>query len=135
MSSILIVDDALFMRNMIRSALEPLAFDTIVEAQNGREALEKFEGLQPDVVTLDVVMPEMDGLATLEAIRGASPETQVIMITALDQRETMLKAMRLGVSDFVVKPFDDGRVISAVEKALTRTNASAAAPAAGNADH
>ncbi len=122
MSSILIVDDALFMRNMIRSALEPLAFDTIVEAQNGREALEKFKELQPDVVTLDVVMPEMDGLATLEAIRGAAPEAQVIMVTALDQRETMLRAMQLGVSDFVVKPFDDDRVVSAVEKALARSH-------------
>ena len=121
MVKVLIVDDALFMRRMIRMALEPLGFEIVGEAENGRVGVEQFKKLKPDLVTMDIVMPEMDGLEALEAIRAEDPEAKVIMITAVDQRESMLKAMKLGVSDFVVKPFDDDRIISAAEKAIGRS--------------
>lgn len=121
MNKILIVDDALFMRNLIRDALEPLGFVIAGEAENGVEAVNKFQSLHPDLTTLDIIMPEMDGLEALKAIRGFSSDAKVIMITAVDQRDAMLQAMKLGVSDFIVKPFDDRRVISAVEKALGKT--------------
>ncbi len=118
MSTVLIVDDALFMRKMIRSALEPLGFDIIGEAKNGKEGIEMFNQYRPDLTTLDIVMPELDGLEVLKEIRKGDSEAKVVMITALDQRESMVKAMKLGVSDFVVKPFDEDRIISAAEKAL-----------------
>lgn len=120
MPEVLIVDDALFMRKLIRDALEPLGFVVVGEAANGREALERFSELAPDLVTLDIVMPEMDGLEALKQIRMQDEEAKVIMITAVDQRDAMLTAMNLGVADFVVKPFEPERIVSAVEKALGR---------------
>jgi two-component system, chemotaxis family, chemotaxis protein CheY len=120
MSTVLIVDDALFMRRLIRTALEPLGFEVIGEGSNGREAVELFTATKPDLVTLDIVMPEMDGLEALASIRAADKQVPVIMITAVDQRDSMLRAMKLGVSDFVVKPFDEDRIVSAVEKAIGR---------------
>ncbi len=120
MSSVLIVDDALFMRKLIREALEPLGFNIAGEAQNGAEAINSYNILKPDLITMDIVMPDMDGLQALKIIRETSTDVRVIMITAVDQRDSMLEAMRLGVSDFVVKPFDDDRIVSAVEKAMSR---------------
>lgn len=118
MPGILIVDDALFMRRMIRQALEPLGYDIVGEAANGEEGLARFRELRPDLTTLDIIMPDMDGLECLAAIRKESPDAAVVMITAVDQRDTMLEAMRLGVSDFIVKPFDENRVVTTVQKAL-----------------
>ncbi|MBF0101206.1 MAG: response regulator [Desulfobacterales bacterium] len=120
MNKVLIIDDALFMRKLIRQALEPFGFE-INEAENGLEGINKFNEFNPDVTTLDIVMPEMDGLEVLKRIRDQKPNSPVVMITAVDQRESMLKAMKLGVTDFIVKPFDEDRVISAVEKAIQIT--------------
>ncbi len=117
---ILIVDDALFMRAMLRKALEPLGYE-IQEAENGRLAVEQCRAWKPDLITLDIVMPEMDGLEALAIIRKESPATRVVMVTAVDQRNLMRQAMDLGISDFIVKPFDENRVISAVDRALART--------------
>ncbi len=118
MSKVLIVDDALFMRKMIRTALEPLGFDIVGEAANGFEAVDMFNEFRPDLMTMDIVMPEKTGLEALSEIRRESKDVKVIMITAIDQRDSMLEAMRLGVSDFVVKPFNEDRIVSAVEKSL-----------------
>lgn len=117
---ILIVDDALFMRAMLRKALEPLGYET-QEAENGRLAVEQNRTWKPDLITLDIVMPEMDGLEALAVIRKESPATRVVMVTAVDQRSLMRQAMDLGISDFIVKPFDENRVISAIDRALART--------------
>jgi len=119
MSRILVVDDALFMRSLIRNALEPLGYE-IDEAANGREALERCRAAAPDLVTLDIVMPEMDGLEALAILRREMPAVRPIMVTAVDQREPMEQAMALGICDFIVKPFDDSRVISAIDRALSR---------------
>ena len=118
MTRILIVDDAMFMRKLIRDALEPLGFTICGEASDGNMAIEKFRELRPDLTTLDIVMPHADGLAALAGIRQIDPKAKVIMVTAVDQRDAMLRAMHLGVSDFIVKPFDADRILSAVEKAL-----------------
>jgi two-component system chemotaxis response regulator CheY len=116
---ILIVDDALFMRATLRQALEPLGYE-IREAENGRQAVEMVCDWHPDLVTLDIVMPEMDGLQALAEICRSSPGTLVVMVTAVEQRQPMQEAMRLGISDFIVKPFDEARVISAIDRALSR---------------
>ena len=118
MATVLIVEDALFMRRTIRGALEPLGFEIVGEASSGEQGLEMFKKFKPDLTTMDIVMPGMDGIEALTAIRKESPDAKVIMITAIDQRESMLAAMHLGISDFVVKPFDDNRIISAAENAL-----------------
>ena len=120
MCRILIVDDALFMRRLIRDALEAVGFEVVGEAGNGREALAMFEEMKPDLMTLDIIMPELDGIQVLQELRQKNKDAKVVMITAVDQREYMLKAMNLGVSDFIVKPFDDVRIVSAVEKAIGR---------------
>ncbi len=119
MTSILIVDDAIFMRKLIRDALEPIGFTICGEASDGNQAIDRFRELKPDIVTLDIVMPNADGLAALAGIRQIDPKAKVIMVTAVDQREAMLRAMHLGVSDFIVKPFDADRIVAAVEKALS----------------
>jgi two-component system chemotaxis response regulator CheY len=118
MIRILIVDDSLFMRKLIRDALEPLGFVICGEAGDGNQAVERFRELKPDLTTLDIVMPHADGLTALANIRQLDPQAKVIMVTAVDQRDAMLRATRLGVSDFIVKPFDADRIVSAVEKAL-----------------
>lgn len=117
---VLIIDDALFMRKLIRDALSPYGFTIVGEAENGLQGVSLFKDLRPDLVTLDIVMPEMDGLEALAALKKERSDARVVMITALEQRDLMLQAVRLGASDFIVKPFTDDRVLSAVEKALGR---------------
>jgi two-component system, chemotaxis family, chemotaxis protein CheY len=117
---ILVVDDALFMRKLIRDALDPYGFTIVGEAENGQQGVAMFRDLKPDIVTLDIVMPEMDGLQALAALKQENRDARVIMITALEQRDLMLEAVRLGATDFIVKPFSEDRVLSAIEKALGR---------------
>jgi two-component system chemotaxis response regulator CheY len=117
MISMLIVDDALFMRKLIRDALEPLGYRICGEAADGNEAIARYRELRPDITTLDIVMPNADGLAALAGIRQINPTAKVIMVTAVDQRESMRRAVELGICDFIVKPFDADRIIGAVEKA------------------
>lgn len=119
MTRVLVVDDALFMRKLIRDALEPIGFTICGEAGDGNQAIERYRELQPDITTLDIVMPNADGLVALAGIRQLNPKAKVIMVTAVDQRDAMLRAMHLGVSDFIVKPFDADRIVAAVEKALS----------------
>lgn len=118
MKRILIIDDAMFMRKLIREALEPLGYEVVAEAGDGIAGLQAIEQCEPDLITLDIVMPRMDGLEVLRSLRRSSPHARVVMITAIDQRESMLEALKLGISDFIVKPFNSARVVAAVEKAL-----------------
>ena len=119
MTRVLIVDDAMFMRKLIRDALEPIGFEVVGEAADGITAVERFRELRPDLTTLDIVMPKADGLAALSGIRQIDAKAKVIMVTAVDQRDSMLRALQLGVSDFIVKPFDADRIVSAVERAMS----------------
>ncbi len=90
----------------------------MAECSNGREAVEKYKELKPDLVTMDIIMPEMDGIQSLEEILTFDPNAKVVMVTAIDQRESLMKAIRLGATDYIVKPFEADRVMSAVQKAL-----------------
>jgi two-component system chemotaxis response regulator CheY len=118
MARILVVDDAAFMRKMVSDALAKGGHEVVGEAGNGVEALSQFQALKPDLVTLDITMPEKDGLAALAEIMAADPSAKVVMCSALGQESKVLEAIKLGAKDFVVKPFQPDRVIDAVGKAL-----------------
>jgi two-component system chemotaxis response regulator CheY len=118
MARVLVVDDAAFMRKMLSDALAEGGHEVVGEAGNGVEALARFQELKPDVMTLDITMPEKDGLAALADIVAADPAARVVMCSALGQESKVLEAIKLGAKDFVVKPFQPARVIEAVDKAL-----------------
>ena len=118
MARILVVDDAVFMRKVVSDALAKSGHEVIGEASNGQEAVERFQELSPDVTTLDITMPEKDGLAALKEILSVEPAAKVVMCSALGQESKVLEAIKAGAKDFVVKPFQPDRVLDAIGKAL-----------------
>ena len=118
MARVLVVDDAAFMRKMVSDALAKGGHEVVGEAGNGVEAIQRFQELKPDLMTLDITMPEKDGLAALAEIVAADPSARVVMCSALGQESKVLEAIKLGAKDFIVKPFQPARVIEAVGKAL-----------------
>ncbi len=117
MAKILIVDDAEFLRVRISKMLSGDGHE-IVEAENGARAVEQYKLIHPDLVLMDITMPEMDGLSALKAIRSFDPKARVIMLTALGQESVVLEAIKSGARDFIVKPFERERVINAISKIL-----------------
>lgn len=115
---ILIVDDATFIRTMVKDILVPKGYEIAGEATNGNEAMRKYEELKPDLVTMDITMKEKDGLEAARDILMKYPDARIIMVTALGQEKMLVDSIKLGVKDFVVKPFEPDRILSAVEKAL-----------------
>jgi two-component system chemotaxis response regulator CheY len=118
MARVLVVDDAVFMRKVVSDALTKGGHEIIGEAANGQEAVERFQELKPEVMTLDITMPEKDGLAALKEIIAMDPQARVVMCSALGQESKVLEAIKAGAKDFVVKPFQADRVLSAIEKAV-----------------
>ena len=118
MARVLIVDDAAFMRKMLGDVLTKGGHAVVGEAANGVEAVARYQELKPDLTTLDITMPEKDGLAALADIMGSDPSARVVMCSALGQESKVLEAIKLGAKDFVVKPFQPDRVNDAVGKAL-----------------
>jgi two-component system chemotaxis response regulator CheY len=119
----LLADDATFIRKLLRDMIEENEeFTVIGEARDGREAIEKAALLKPDIMTIDITMPEMDGLEALPEIVVKSPETKVIVVSALADQEQVLKALRRGASDFIIKPFDKGRIFDVIDKILKHDN-------------
>src|SRR3954471_19303048 len=118
MARILVVDDAAFMRKMVTDALTKGGHEVIGEAGNGTEAVEQYQSLKPDLTTLDITMPEKDGLSALKDIIAMDPSAKVIMCSALGQESKVLESIKAGAKDFVVKPFQADRVLDAVGKAL-----------------
>jgi two-component system chemotaxis response regulator CheY len=106
------------MRKMVTDALSGGGHEIVGEAANGAEAVARFQELRPDVMTLDITMPEKDGLAALKEIIAVDPGAKVVMCSALGQESKVLESIKLGAKDFVVKPFQADRVLSAIEKAL-----------------
>ncbi|MBB6732861.1 response regulator [Cohnella zeiphila] len=115
---ILIVDDAAFMRMMIRDILTKNGYEVVGEAQDGAQAIEKYKELQPDLITMDITMPEMDGIAALKEIRKLDTNAKVIMCSAMGQQAMVIDAIQAGAKDFIVKPFQADRVIEAIKKTL-----------------
>ncbi|MEN6299441.1 MAG: response regulator [Anaerolineaceae bacterium] len=117
MAKILVVDDAEFLRVRISKMLSGEGHD-ILEAENGLKAIETYKASKPDLVLMDITMPEMDGLAALKEIKSFDPGARVVMLTALGQESVVLQAIKSGARDFVVKPFEKERVLSAISKLL-----------------
>jgi two-component system, chemotaxis family, chemotaxis protein CheY len=115
---ILVVDDANFMRMIVKDTLTPHGFEIVGEASNGNEAVAKYEQLKPDLVTMDITMKEKDGVAAAREILAKDPNARIIMVTALGQERMLMDCLSLGVKDFVVKPFEPERIVTAVRKAL-----------------
>ncbi len=115
---VLIVDDAAFMRMMIKNVLTQNGYEVAGEASNGQEALVLYEKVKPDLVTLDITMPEMDGIQTLKELLKIDPSANIIMVTAMGQQQLVIEAIQVGAKDFVVKPFQPDRLLEAVRKAL-----------------
>lgn len=115
---ILIVDDAAFMRMMIKDILSKNGYTIVGEAGDGAQAVEKYKELTPDLVTMDITMPEMDGITAVKEIRKMNPNAKIIMCSAMGQQAMVIDAIQAGAKDFIVKPFQADRVLEAIRKTL-----------------
>jgi two-component system chemotaxis response regulator CheY len=118
MARVLIVDDAAFMRMMIKDILEKNGFEVIGEANNGVKAVEMYKKEKPDVVTMDITMPDMDGIEAVRQIKAFDASAKVIMCSAMGQQTMVMDAIRAGARDFIVKPFQADRVLEAIKKVI-----------------
>ena len=118
MARVLIVDDAAFMRMMIKDILEKNGFEVIGEANNGLKAVEFYKKEKPDIVTMDITMPDMDGIGAVKEIKAFDPNAKVIMCSAMGQQGMVMDAIRAGAKDFIVKPFQADRVLEAIKKVI-----------------
>ncbi|QAT40557.1 response regulator [Clostridium sp. JN-9] len=118
MAKVLIVDDAAFMRMMIKDILEKNGYEVVGEANNGIKAVELFKKENPDVVTMDITMPDMDGIEAVKAIRQIDPSAKIIMCSAMGQQSMVMDAIKAGAKDFIVKPFQADRVLEAIKKVV-----------------
>jgi two-component system chemotaxis response regulator CheY len=116
MKRLLVVDDALFMRRLIGGVAAEAGWEVVGEAGDGAEGVALYEKLRPDLVTMDLVMPNMGGIEALQKIRELDPSARVVVITAVDQKQSLMDSIRHGAVDFIVKPFDRDRVIGLLNK-------------------
>lgn len=116
--NILVCDDAAFMRMMIKDILSKNGYNVVGEAENGAIAVEKFNELNPDLVLMDITMPEMDGLQALKKIREKDTDAAVIMCSAMGQQAMVIEAIQSGAKDFIVKPFQADRVLESIKKVI-----------------
>ena len=115
---ILVVDDAAFMRMMIKNILVKNGYEVVGEAENGAVAVQMYKQLQPDLVTMDITMPDMDGIEGVKEILKIDPNAKIIMCSAMGQQAMVIEAIKAGAKDFIVKPFQQDRILQAVEKVL-----------------
>lgn len=118
MAKILVTDDAAFMRMQLKDNLTKLGHEVVGEAENGRDAIEKHQELSPDLITMDITMPEMNGVEAVKEIKKKDPYVKIIMCSAMGQQSMVLDAIQAGATDFIVKPFNEERIEEALNKAL-----------------
>jgi len=118
MPKVLIVDDAAFMRMMLKDILTKNGYEIVGEAENGQIAVDKFKELRPDLVTMDITMPELDGISAVKKIKGIDTNARIVMCSAMGQQAMVIDAIQAGARDFIVKPFQPERVMEAIQKAL-----------------
>ena len=116
--NILVVDDAAFMRMMLKDILTKNGYNVVGEAINGKDAFEKYKELEPDLVTMDITMPELDGIEGLKLIKQFNSNANIVMCSAMGQQTMVIDAITAGAKDFIVKPFQPDRVIEAVRKVI-----------------
>ena len=116
MAKILIVDDSRTSRKMLRNILESNGHEIIDEAVNGQEGVQKFQALKPDVVTLDITMPVVDGVEALKMIKALDPESKVVMVTAAGQKHKMIECIKAGANEFWTKPFEQQEIVDVINK-------------------
>ena len=116
--NILICDDAAFMRMMIKDILTKNGYNVVGEAENGLKAVEKYNETKPDLVMMDITMPEMDGIQALKNIKASDPNASIIMCSAMGQQAMVIDSIQSGAKDFIVKPFQADRVIEAIKKVI-----------------
>ena len=116
MAKILIVDDSRTSRKMLRNILESNGHEIIDEAVNGQEGVQKFQALKPDVVTLDITMPVVDGVEALKMIKALDPESKVVMVTAAGQKNKMIACIKAGANEFLTKPFEQQEIVDVINK-------------------
>ncbi len=114
---VLITDDTAFMRMNLRKVVEKSGFEVVGEAADGEEAVEQYKRLRPDLVTMDITMPKMDGITAIKEIVKFDPDARIIVCSAMGQKPMVIEAINAGAKDFLVKPFDPDRVIEALKKA------------------
>lgn len=117
-NGILLVDDAAFMRMMIKDILTKNGYDVVGEAENGMKAVEKYKEVSPELVIMDITMPEMDGIQAVKAIKEIDGAAKIIMCSAMGQQAMVIEAIQSGAKDFIVKPFQADRILEAVKKIL-----------------
>jgi len=115
---VLIVDDALFMRSMLRDIFASAGWQVVAEAENGEQAIVEYSKHQPDLVTMDIVMPEMGGIDALKKILNGHPAARIVVCSALGQKDLILDAINAGAKDFIVKPFQSNQVLEVVERTV-----------------
>ena len=121
MAKVLVVDDALFMRKMLIDILKKEGFEVCGEAENGKDAIEQYKQLKPDLVTMDIVMPKMDevdGIAAVREIMKIDPQAKIIMVSAMGQHVLVVEAIQAGAKDFITKPFQPSRITEALKRLL-----------------
>jgi two-component system, chemotaxis family, chemotaxis protein CheY len=116
--TVLVCDDAIFMRTMISDILSQAGFEIVGEAESGLQAVEKYKALKPDLVTMDIVMPDMGGIEAVREICKGDPKARILMCSAMGQQALVVEAIQAGAKDFVVKPFQPSRVLEAVQRVL-----------------
>lgn len=119
MARILVVDDAKFMRMTLTNILQSGNHEVVGEAENGRQAIDLFHSLSPDLITMDITMPEMNGIDALKEIKKAQPNAKIIMCSAMGQQKMVVEAIEAGAKDFIVKPFEENRVLEAITRVLS----------------
>lgn len=121
MAKVLVVDDAAFMRKMLKDILTKDGYEVVGEAANGVEAVEQYKKLKPDLTTMDITMPEMDGLEAVRKIKEIDPGAKVVIVSAMGQQKLVVESLEAGALDFIVKPFQPAKVIKLVEKCLGKS--------------
>lgn len=116
MARILVADDAAFMRMQLKNIFQSLGHEVVGEAENGQVAIDMYSELKPDLVTMDITMPEMNGVEAVKNIKANDPGATIVMCSAMGQQQMVLEAIQAGAKDFIVKPFDQDRIKQALEK-------------------